>query len=218
MGVIAGERAPDFVLSDDTGQLRSLSELLTGGPVVLFFYPIAHSPICTAEACHFRDLGAEFDALGVQRVGISTDTVPRQSRFARQRAFDFPLLSDSRGLVAARFQVRRWGISVLGRLLARRLERRRGQHTPPGWFTRLLLSARRTTFVIDTDHTVLKVISSELRASVHADLTLDFLRRRPPTAPPRPVGSGITRPPTERVRISLADLRGRPQRVRTQNA
>lgn len=210
MGVIAGERAPDFILSDDTGRLRSLTELLADGPVVMFFYPLAHSPICTAEACHFRDLGSEFDALGVQRVGISTDTVPRQSRFARQRAFDFPLLSDSRGLVAARFGVRRAGIAVLGRLLARRLESRRGQHTPPGPLTRLLLSARRTTFVIDTDQTVLKVVSSELRASVHADLTLDYLRRRPPTATTRPA---VTRPPTERVRISLADLRGRPQRA-----
>lgn len=210
MGVIAGERAPDFILSDETGRLRSLSGLLADGPVVLFFYPVAQSPICTAEACHFRDLGREFDALGVQRVGISTDTVPRQSRFARQRAFDFPLLSDSRGLVAARFGVRRAGIAVLGRLLARRLESRRGQHTPPGSFTRLLLSARRTTFVIDTDQTVLKVVSSELRASVHADLALDFLRRRPPVVTNRSV---VARPPTERVRISLADLRGRPQRA-----
>lgn len=208
--VIVGERAPDFVLPDQTGRLRSLSELLAAGPVVLFFYPLAHSPICTAQACHFRDLGAEFNALGVRRVGISTDTVARQSRFASQRAYDFPLLSDCRGLVAARFGVRRAGIAALGRLLQRRLEARRGQHTPPGALTRLLLSARRTTFVIDADRVVLKVISSELRATVHADLALDFLRKRPPTAVSQ---AADVRPPTERVRISLADLRGRPQSV-----
>src|SRR6202007_3311305 len=54
--MIAGEKAPDFTLYDHTGRPRTLSALLSDGPVVLFFFPIASSPICTAQACHFRDL------------------------------------------------------------------------------------------------------------------------------------------------------------------
>lgn len=205
--MIVGEQAPDFVLYDHTGRMRSLSEMLVDGPMVLFFYPLASSPICTAEACHFRELGPEFDALGVQRVGISTDSVARQSRFAGQRAFDYPLLCDARALVAAQFGVRRRVFASMGGALLRRLESRWGRHVPPGPLTRLLLSAKRTTFVIDTDRTILKVISSELRAAVHADLALHFLRHRPPTRKV-PARIPVPRPPSERVRISLGALRG----------
>ena len=86
--MIAGEKAPDFTLYDHTGRPRTLSALLSDGPVVLFFFPIASSPICTAQACHFRDLSNEFATVGAQRVGISTDTVDRQAHFAQQRSFD----------------------------------------------------------------------------------------------------------------------------------
>ena len=77
--MIAGEKAPDFTLCDHTGRPRTLSALLSEGPVVLFFFPIASSPICTAQACHFRDLSDEFTRVGAQRAGISTDTVDTQA-------------------------------------------------------------------------------------------------------------------------------------------
>jgi peroxiredoxin Q/BCP len=73
-----GDRVPDFELPDQTGASRRLSDLLTGGPVVLFFYPAAMTTGCTKESCHFRDLAAEFAAVGAQRVGISADTVDKQ--------------------------------------------------------------------------------------------------------------------------------------------
>src|SRR5260370_21019775 len=98
--MIAGERAPNFTLCDHAGRPRTLSALLTGGPVVLFFFPLASSPICTAQACHFRDLSNEFARVGAQRVGISTDTVDKQAHFAQQRSFDYPLLSDADGVVS----------------------------------------------------------------------------------------------------------------------
>src|SRR4051794_17126180 len=94
--MIAGDKAPDFTLYDHTGRPRTLSALLSKGPVVLFFFPIASSPICTAQACHFRDLSNEFATVGAQRVGISTDTVDKQAHFAQQRSFDYPLLSAAR--------------------------------------------------------------------------------------------------------------------------
>jgi peroxiredoxin Q/BCP len=174
--MIAGDTAPDFTLYDHTGRPRTLSEFLSEGPVVLFFFPIASSPICTAQACHFRDLSSEFAAVGAQRVGISTDTVDRQSHFAQQRSFDYPLLSDSDGVVSEMFGVRRGRLAKLRKSVVARKAARRGRHTRRRGLLARLLPVRRTTYVIDTDRTVLKVVSSELRASVHADQTLRFLQ------------------------------------------
>ncbi|HJQ46594.1 MAG TPA: peroxiredoxin [Amycolatopsis sp.] len=146
-----GDLAPDFTLPDEKGEQRSLSEFLASGPVVLFFYPAAMTPGCTAESCHFRDLAAEFSALGAQRVGISPDEVSKQQEFSARHGFDYPLLSDADGEVATRFGVRR----RFGPLLT-----------------------RRQTFVIGTDRRVLEVIKSELRMSVHADKALAVLGAR----------------------------------------
>lgn len=174
--MIAGDKAPDFTLLDHTGRPRSLSGLLSEGPVVLFFYPLASSPMCTAQACHFRDLSNEFAAVGAHRVGISTDTVDRQAHFAQQRSFDYPLLSDEDGVVSELFGVRRGRLAKLNTSFATRETNRRGRHTRRRGLLARLLPVRRTTFVIGTDRTVLKVVSTEVRASVHADQTLWFLQ------------------------------------------
>jgi peroxiredoxin Q/BCP len=173
--MIAGDKAPDFTLWDHTGRPRALSALLSEGPVVLFFFPIASSPICTAQACHFRDLSDEFARVGAQRVGISTDTVDRQAHFAQQRSFDYPLLSDADGVVSELFGVRRGRLAKLRRSVVAREAARRGRHTRRRGLLARLLPVRRTTFVIDVDRTILKVVSNEVRASVHADQTLWFL-------------------------------------------
>ena len=148
-----GDRVPEFELPDQTGTIRTLGELLADGPIVLFFYPAAMTPGCTKEACHFRDLAAEFAAVGAGTVGISADPVDKQARFAGQQKFDYPLLSDTAGVVASQFGVKRG-------LLAQ------------------LMPVKRTTFVIDTDRTVLAVIASEIRMDTHADKALDALRKR----------------------------------------
>jgi len=148
-----GDRVAEFELPDQTGTMRSLSALLEDGPVVLFFYPAAMTPGCTKEACHFRDLAAEFAAAGASRVGISTDAVEKQAKFADQQRFDYPLLSDADGKVATEFGVKR---GLLGKLMP----------------------VKRTTFVIDTDRTVLEVISSEFSMDTHADKALEVLRAR----------------------------------------
>ncbi|WP_046321825.1 peroxiredoxin [Mycobacterium sp. UM_Kg1] len=148
-----GDTVADFELPDQTGALRTLSELLAAGPVVLFFYPAAMTPGCTKEACHFRDLAGEFAAVGATRVGISADAVAKQATFADQQGFDYPLLSDADGTVAAQFGVKR---GLLGKFLP----------------------VKRTTFVIDTDRTVLAVIASEFSMDPHADKALEALRTR----------------------------------------
>ena len=73
MTLAAGDQAPDFELPDQTGTPRKLSTMLADGPVVLFWYPAAMTTGCTKEACHFRDIAAEFEAVRAQRVGISAD-------------------------------------------------------------------------------------------------------------------------------------------------
>ncbi|MGB3485003.1 MAG: peroxiredoxin [Mycobacterium sp.] len=148
-----GDVIDDFVLPDQTGAERRLSDLLAQGPVVLFFYPAAMTPGCTKEACHFRDLAGEFAAVGAQRVGISTDSVGKQARFAEQQHFDYPLLSDEDGAVATSFGVKR---GLLGKFMP----------------------VKRTTFVIDTDRRILDVIASEISMDTHADKALEVLRNR----------------------------------------
>ncbi|MER8044542.1 peroxiredoxin [Streptomyces sp. NPDC094032] len=146
-----GDIVEDFTLPDETGTPRSLSGLLAEGPVVLFFYPAALTPGCTAEACHFRDLAGEFRAAGASPVGISTDAVERQREFADRHSLGYPLLADPEGAVRDRFGVKR-GFS--------------------------LAPTKRVTFVIDQDRKVLEVVRSELRMSAHADRALAALRSR----------------------------------------
>lgn len=96
----AGQQAPMFDLPTQSGERLSLETLLARGPVVLFFYPIASSGGCTKQACHFRDLGAEFEAVGAQQVGISIDDISAQKSFDDSQQLGYPLLSDTDGAVA----------------------------------------------------------------------------------------------------------------------
>ncbi|MFF7128261.1 MULTISPECIES: peroxiredoxin [unclassified Streptomyces] len=144
-----GDKVEDFALKDETGTTRRLTELLAEGPVVLFFYPAALTPGCTAEACHFRDLAAEFAAVGAHPVGISGDSVERQQEFAGRHTLGMPLLSDADGAVRERFGVKRG-------------------------FT--LAPTKRVTFVIAEDRSVLEIVRSELRMNTHADRALSVLR------------------------------------------
>ena len=104
-----GDTAPDFELTADDGRTVKLSDELTKGPVVLFFYPKAMTSGCTKESCHFRDLASEFSAAGAQRIGISADSVERQHKFSEKHSFDFTLLSDPDRAVARQFGVKRPG-------------------------------------------------------------------------------------------------------------
>jgi thioredoxin-dependent peroxiredoxin len=149
------EIAPDFDAVDQTGQTVTLSALLARGPVALFFYPRAFTPVCTSQSCHFRDLAAEFAAVGAQPVGISADTVDRQASFAQQHQLGFPLLSDRDRVIARAFGVKRPGP----------------------------LFNKRKTFVVGTDRRVLAEISGELDAKVHADRALEVLRAADATRP-----------------------------------
>jgi peroxiredoxin Q/BCP len=146
-----GDHVADFALADQTGAERRLSEFLASGPVVLFFYPAAMTYGCTKESCHFRDLGAEYDAVGAQRIGISADPVDKQLEFSDKHNFDYPLLSDVDRTVAEAFGVKRRSN---------------------------LLKVKRSTFVIDTDSTLIAALHSEISMNSHADKALEVLRAR----------------------------------------
>jgi len=148
--VKTGDVVGDFELPDETGTPRKLSEFLAKGPVVLFFYPAAMTYGCTKESCHFRDLKAEFEKAGGQRIGISADTVEKQKKFSDKHSFDFPLLSDTDRTVAEMFGVKRGGFSI----------------TP----------VKRSTFVIGTDSKLRAVIHSEVSMNQHAEKALEVLR------------------------------------------
>ena len=148
MALRAGDLVPDFELTDQHGETLSLGDLLTRGPVVLFFYPAAFTTGCTAESCHFRDLASEFGELGARPVGVSGDAVERQRELDEANSLGFPLLSDPAGTVAAQFGVRRIGP----------------------------LPMKRHTFVIGTDRRLLHVTRSEFRMEIHADEALAALR------------------------------------------
>lgn len=146
----SGDKITPFSAQDQSGNTVSSDELLAQGPLVLFFYPKAGTSGCTAESCHFRDLGGEFERLGAARAGISADGVEAQARFDGRHGFGYPLLSDPDRSIAKAFGVKRAGP----------------------------LPNRRATFVIDGDGTVLEVISSETKMDLHADRALEVLATR----------------------------------------
>jgi peroxiredoxin Q/BCP len=145
--IAKGDLVADFELPDETGTPRKLSEFLSSGPVVLFFYPAAMSPGCTRESCHFRDLAKDFADAGASRVGISRDDVTKQKQFADTHSFGYPLLSDADGTIARRFGVRR--TLPLGPLVTKRM-----------------------TFVIGTDRRIIEIVHNETSMAAHADRAL----------------------------------------------
>jgi thioredoxin-dependent peroxiredoxin len=150
-----GDVVDDFEAIDQHGARRRLSELLAGGPLVLYFYPKAFTPGCTRESCHFRDMGAELAAAGGHAVGVSADAVEKQAAFDTKYELGFPLLSDSDRRLARLFGVKRPGP----------------------------LFNKRATFVIDTDRRVLAAIQSEMNMNLHADQAIAVLRERAAAQP-----------------------------------
>ena len=134
-----GERAPDFSLPDAEGRSFRLSERRGKTPVVLYFYPKDDTPGCTKEACGFRDQYEDFQRLGAEVVGVSSDSSASHQRFAAKHRLPFTLLADPGGAVR-----RLYGVPATLGLL-------------PG----------RVTFVIDRQGVVRHVLNSQLEAKRH---------------------------------------------------
>ena len=94
-----GQIAPDFTLPDQDRVRFNLGQHLGKGPIVIFFYPKDDSPVCTAEACAFRDRFQIFQTMGAQVIGISSDPEESHQSFASKHKLPFTLLSDEKGEV-----------------------------------------------------------------------------------------------------------------------
>jgi peroxiredoxin Q/BCP len=144
-----GDPAPDFTLLAATGDSVSLSQFKGQSEVVLFFYPKDHSPVCTAEACSFRDSFDAFQSAGADVIGISADPVESHRLFAEQNRLPFRLLSDPDGSVRARYGVPR----TLGVI--------------PG----------RVTYLIDRQGIVRHIFASQFQPGRHVSETLRVLKQ-----------------------------------------
>jgi thioredoxin-dependent peroxiredoxin len=147
-----GKPAPDFELQSDTGETVALNEL-RGKPVVLYFYPKDDTPGCTTQACGIRDVYGEFERAGAVVLGVSPDDERSHVKFKEKYELPFTLLADADHAVADQYGV--WG------------EKKYAGESYMGVI--------RSTFVIDADGTVKKVMRN-VKPATHADDVLAALR------------------------------------------
>ena len=102
----AGDKVPNFEVNDQDGNPVSISDY-QGKKLIVFFYPAASTPGCTAEACNLRDNYAELQSEGYELLGVSADTEKKQTNFRNKYEFPFPLLADTEKEVINAFGV--WG-------------------------------------------------------------------------------------------------------------
>jgi peroxiredoxin Q/BCP len=146
-----GDVAPDFELSDQDGRAVKLSDF-RGQPVVLYFYPKAATPGCTTQACGVRDHRADYERAKAVVLGVSPDPVAKVKKFHDKEGLNFALLADEGHHVADAYGV--WVEKSL--------------------YGKTYMGAERTTFIIDTDGKVAKVLS-KVKPADHDELVLEAL-------------------------------------------
>lgn len=144
-----GDKVPGFVSKDQDGHTINLSDY-TGKKLIVFFYPKASTPGCTAEACNLRDNYKELQSQGFELLGVSADSEKRQTNFRNKYQFPFPLLADEDHTVINTFGV--WG--------------------PKKFMGREYDGIHRKTFVIDEEGVVVKVID-KVKTKDHAAQLID---------------------------------------------
>ena len=100
-----GDHAPPFTATLQDGSTFDSATLLGRKALVLFFYPKDNTPVCTREACGFRDAYEQFQAVGAQVVGVSSDSPASHLAFAAKHRLPFPIISDSDRALRKRFGV-----------------------------------------------------------------------------------------------------------------
>jgi peroxiredoxin Q/BCP len=134
-----GAAAPEFALPDQDGRERSLSTLLSGGPLILYFYPADFTPDCTKEACDLRDLHAQILSSGLTVLGVSPQSPESHRRFREKHGLPFTLLSDESKSV-----IKAYGVDG-----------------PLGF------GVRRATFLIDREQRITDAVLADLRIARH---------------------------------------------------
>ena len=144
----AGDNAPNFSAKDQDGNQHELKDY-AGKKLVVFFYPKASTPGCTAEACNLRDNWNTFQEKGYEILGVSADSPKRQQNFKTKYELPFPLLADEDKSVIEAFGV--WG--------------------PKKFMGKEYDGIHRTTFIIDEDGKIEEVIS-KVKTKAHAEQIL----------------------------------------------
>lgn len=146
-----GDKAPEFSLNDQNGELHNLSDY-RGRKVVLYFYPKDDTPGCTKEACNFRDNIARFATAGVEVIGVSVDSEKSHAKFANKYELPFILLADTEKKVVEDYGV--WG--------------------EKNFMGRKYLGTTRSTFLIDEEGVIFKIYK-KVKPSEHAQEILELL-------------------------------------------
>ena len=144
----AGDNAPDFSALDQDGNKVELNDF-KGKKLVVFFYPKASTPGCTAEACNLNDNYDRFQSKGYEILGVSADSAKRQANFKTKYGFQYPLLADEDKSVIEAFGV--WG--------------------PKKFMGKAYDGIHRTTFVID-ENGVLEDVITKVKTKAHTDQIL----------------------------------------------
>jgi peroxiredoxin Q/BCP len=144
-----GYKAPNFEGMDEQGNKVSLADY-KGKKLVVFFYPKASTPGCTAEACNLNDNFERFQAAGYDILGVSADSAKRQSNFKNKYGFKYPLIADEDKSVINAFGV--WG--------------------PKKFMGKEYDGIHRTTFVID-ENGVLEDVITKVKTKAHTEQILD---------------------------------------------
>ncbi len=144
-----GDAAPKFTAQDEQGNTIHLSDY-KGKKLILFFYPKASTPGCTAEACNLRDNYQLLKDKGYELLGVSADSATRQSNFKKKNTFPFPLLADEDKSVIKAFGV--WG--------------------PKKFMGREYDGIHRKTFIIDENGVIERVID-KVKTKDHAAQILE---------------------------------------------
>ena len=142
-----GDKLPAFELPNQSGEMINSKNWL-GKPIVIFFYPKDNTPVCTIEACSFRDELENFDAMYATIIGISSDSVMSHEEFARKHRLNYSLLSDPEKEVARKFGLQN---SLFG------------------------LLSPRATFVFDDHGHLIETISSRWNGKTHMKKALEIL-------------------------------------------
>jgi peroxiredoxin Q/BCP len=105
-----GASAPDITATNEKGMPVHFADVYAKGTTLVYFYPKAGTPGCTAEACSLRDSYAKLQGEGLQIIGVSRDAVDSQKKFQDQYRLPFTLIADRDGKVAGAFGVPMMGL------------------------------------------------------------------------------------------------------------
>ena len=154
MALRVGQKAPPFDVVASNGKRLRLEDYLGTKNVVLYFYPGDFTPVCTKEACGFRDIYDDLASHDTEVIGVSLDEDASHERFVKEHRLPFSLVSDEKKTLTHAYAA-------------------------ASLFRNLIGKNNRITYVIDKKGVIAGVFDSELRASKHIDGVKELIAKLP---------------------------------------